>query len=102
MSKIIVEEFNVCHKFYNKIQLDCLKKFDHFSITHYVADNDFSIFVEFEPCFNIKEIIKYIKKAAAESDLYSYHWKVHRPLVDTRETSFADRKKENCISFSAM
>ena len=65
MSKIIVEEFNVCHKFCYKIQLDCLKKFGHFSITHYVADNDFSIFIEFEPCFNIKEIIKYIKKTAA-------------------------------------
>ena len=68
-------------------------------MTHCVTDNDFSIFIEFEPGFNIKEMISYIKKAAVESDLYSYHWKVHRPLVDTREAFFQTVKKKLVFLF---
>ena len=61
MSKINVEEFDECYKFWDKIQLFCLKKFGDFSMTHYVADNDFSFFFELEPGTNIKEMINYIK-----------------------------------------
>ena len=42
-------------------------------MTHYIADNNFSIFIEFEPGFNIKELINYTKKVAVQSDLISYH-----------------------------
>ena len=63
MSKIIAEEFDACHKFCDKFQLDCFKNFGDFTMTHYVVDNDFSIFIEFEPGFNIKEMINYKKRS---------------------------------------
>ena len=96
----IIEEFDACHKFCDKIQINCIKKFGDFSMTHYVAYNNFSIFIEFVPGSNIEEIINYIKKQLLKmicivtTEKCLGHWSI-------AGTCFPDSKKEICISFSA-
>ena len=86
MVKIVVEEFDVCHKF---------------SMTHYVVANEFTIFVDFNQYnLDICNMIEYIKNEAVVSDLSTYHWKVHRSLIQVRKSlSFSDFEKNHVLIF---
>ena len=87
MSKIIVEEFDVCHKFMS----DCvqyilpLKDRKFVNLTHVVGSDDFIIFMSYDKKNfrgRIQQFIRDIIKEAQKSDLHKYHWAVHRPLVE--------------------
>ena len=57
MSKIVTEEFDACHKFFDEVLLTCSRLYGIFSMAHNVSDNEFAIFIEFNPEFNINEMI---------------------------------------------
>ena len=87
MSKVIVEEFDVCHNF----MTDCVRyilpfnyrKFVH--LTHLVSSDSFTIFVSYDKerfGDRIQQFIQEIIKEGQKSDLYRYHWKVHHSLVE--------------------
>ena len=82
MSKIILPEFDVCHNFVNEIRCVFSQQFGKFSMTHNVLDTDFTIFIEYNAwLFNIDNIIMYIQDSPCKSDLQTYHWKAHRPII---------------------
>ena len=68
MSKIIVPEFDICHKFVNDIRRSINSKyFDFSSLTHYVSDCEFNIFIScnlslFDIAALVFEICKRSKK----------------------------------------
>ena len=73
MSKIIIPEFDICHKFVNEIRNVFSKQFGKFTMTHNVSDTDFKIFIENIPgFFDIDSIITNIQDAAIQSDLSTY------------------------------
>ena len=90
MSKIVVEKFEVYHKFISEF-LDFIlpigqRKF--VQIEHNVSCEDFVIFIgydkdEFE--HKIDEFVKDITKKPPMSELYRYHWAVQCPLVEERK-----------------
>ena len=51
-------------------------------MTHNVLDTDFTIFIEYNAwLFNIDNMIMYIQDSPCKSDLQTYHWKAHRPII---------------------
>ena len=87
MSKIIVEVFDVFHNFMSACVRYILplnyRKFVH--LTHLVGSDSFTIFVRYDKenfGDTIQQFIQDIINEAQKSDLYIYHWKVHRPLVE--------------------
>ena len=87
MSKIIAPALDICHKFVNDIRRSINSKyFDFYSLTHYVSNCEFSIFISYIPSlFDIDALGFEIYKKAKESDLSTYGWKAHRPLVERRK-----------------
>ena len=81
MSKIVVEEFDVCHKFMNEEikYFVPVKKRKYVEISHVVGCSDFGIFVSYDKNnFGGKiKIFSKIIKEARKSDLARYRWKVH-------------------------
>ena len=76
MSKRIVPEFDVCHKFVNEIRYVFSQQVGKFAMTHNVSDVDFTIFIEYNLwMFDIDSMIAYIQDAAIKSNLSTYHWK---------------------------
>ena len=107
MSRIIVPEFDICHKFVNDIRRSINSKyFDFYSLTHYVSDCEFNIFISHNPSlFGIDALVFEICKKAKEGDLSTYGWKTHRPLVERRNNfKFPpdNFEKEVFISFSVV
>ena len=87
MSKIIVEEFDVCHNFMSVcvqyILLANHRKFVH--LTHLVGSDSFTIFVSYDKenfGDRIQQFFQEIIHEAQKNDLYRYNWKVHRSLVE--------------------
>ena len=73
MSKIIIPDFDICHKFVNEIRHVFFKQFGKFTMTHNVSDTDFTIFIEYNPgLFDIDSIITNIQDAAIQSDLSTH------------------------------
>ena len=104
MSKIVVPELDVCHKFVNNVRRNISDKFFNFyEITHWVGDEEFTIFISYDPVlFDIDALIVYIVESAKNSDLVTYHWKVHKPLIHKRDNlklKDNDFEKEVVISF---
>ena len=90
MSKVVVEEFDVCLKFISEVFKLILpteqRKF--VQIEHNVSCNDFVISIgydkdEFE--HKISEFVRDIIKESQKSELYRYGWAVHHPLVEERK-----------------
>ena len=83
MSNIVVQEFDVCHKFVLKINRSIsLDQSPKCEITHNVACDEFSIFIGFTQAqFDIDALIANIVEDIKKSNLYQHGWKVHRPLV---------------------
>ena len=106
MSKIIIPEFDICHKFVNEIRHVFSTQFGKFAMTHNVSDTDFTIFIEYSPgLFDIDSITTYIQDAAIKSDLSTYNWNVHRPMIykmDAQQFSDNDFKKEVVSNFSVI
>ena len=76
MSKRIVPEFDVCHKFVNEIRHVFSQQVGKFAMTHNVSDVDFTIFIKYNLwMFDIDSMIAYIQDAAIKSNLSTYHWK---------------------------
>ena len=106
MSKIILPEFDICHKFVNDTRRRSInsKYFDFYSLAHYVSDYEFNIFISYNPpLFDIDALVFEICKKAKESDLSTYGWKAHRLLVDRRNNfkfTLDDFEKKVVISFS--
>ena len=83
MLKIVVQEFDVCHKFVQEIRhYIASDQISKCTITHNVSCGEFSIFIGFASghC-DIDALIFKITKKAKESDLYQNKWKVHRALI---------------------
>ena len=74
MSKIILSEFDICHKFVNDTRRSINSKyFDFYSLTHYVSDCKFNIFISYNsPLFDIDALAFKICKKVKESDLNTY------------------------------
>ena len=86
MKKIIVEEFDACHKFLESTDRFILPPKDRkfIQITHLVGCDELFVFVSYDKKefdHRIKEFIGSIIKEAQKSDLYSYHRAVRRTLV---------------------
>ena len=86
MSKLILPEFDIYHKFVNDTRRSINSKyFDFYSLTNYVSDYEFNIFISYNPpLFDIDPLVFEICKKAKESDFSTYGWKAHRPLVERR------------------
>ena len=66
MSKIVIPEFDVCHKFSEKIKTEIpIEQRDIRDFTHNVSSKEFSIFIGFTSgCFDIDALIlRIIEKA---------------------------------------
>ena len=85
MAKIVVDEFDVAHKFVDEIVcfLLPLEIRKYTEISHVVGCSDFVIFVS----FNKKNFGGEIRNVS------SYGWKVHRPLIE-------ETKNQNCYRFT--
>ena len=86
MSKIIVEEFDVCHKFMESCVQHILpfNEREFVSLTHLVSCDEFIIFLSYDKeKFGNKtqQFVQDMIKETQKSDLYKYNWKVHQPLV---------------------
>ena len=91
MSKITVDEFEVCHQFMQCCVSYILplheRKFA--DLTYLVSCNESIIFVSYDKKNfggRIQQFIQAIIKEANENDLYRYHCKAHRPLVEETVT----------------
>ena len=83
MSKIVIPEFDVCHKFSEKIRREIpIEQREKCDFTHNVSGKEFSIFIAFASgCFDIDALILKITEEAKKSDLSSFEWKTHRPIL---------------------
>ena len=100
-------EFGIFHQFVNQIRrIISSKLFNIYSLTHHVSEEEFNIFIAYNPALcDIDALIVYITEATKCSDLFRYHWKVHRLLVHKRDNlKFTDDNftKEVVISFSVI
>ena len=105
--KIAVPEFGICHQFVNQMRRNISSKFfDFYSLAHHVSDEEFNIFIAYNPAlFDTDALIVHITVATKSSDLFRYHWKVHRSPVHKRDNlKFTDDDftKEVVISFSVI
>ena len=82
------------------------QQFGKFAMAHNVSDIDIKIFIEYNlGTFDIDSMIVYIQDAAIKSDLSTYHWRVHRPLIykgDAQQVLGNDFKKEVATDFSTV
>ena len=64
MSKIILPEFDICHKFVNDTRKSINSKyFDFYSLVHYVSDCEFNLFISYNPpMFDIDALVSEICK----------------------------------------
>ena len=89
MSKIVIEEFEVCHKFIFKVVEFILPIRQKLLVqVEHVSCEDFVIFIRYDKHkfqHKIDEFVKHIIKEAQKSELYRYGCKVHRPLVKERK-----------------
>ena len=74
MTKIILPEFDICHKFVNDARGSINGKyFDFYSLTHYASDCKFNIFISCNPLlFKIDALNSEICKKGKESDLFQF------------------------------
>ena len=101
-SKIVVNEFYVCHKFVNDLERYC-RHIDS-AITYRVSCEDFVIFIVYNDSSAklIEEQLAYIKKKAYVDRLDQYDWKIHRLLVEKKKThSYSNYKNIVQIIFTA-
>ena len=96
MAKIVIEGFDVCHKLVDEEvrYLLPIEKQEFIEISHVEGCNEFIIFVSYDKKNfggEIKQFISDIIQKAKESDLYQYHWKVHRPIVEETKNWPCDR-----------
>ena len=90
MSKIVIEQFEFCHKFIFEVVKFILPILQRMlvQVEHNVSCEDFVIFIRYDKDkfqHKIDEFVKDIIKEAQKSELYRYGWKVHRPLVEERK-----------------
>ena len=108
MAKIMIEEFDVCHKSVDEeIQYLLPNERRKFvEISHVVGCNEFIIFVSYDKKIfgsDIEQFISDIIQKAKQSDLHQYHWKVHRPIVEKTKNWPCDRFIDRFnISFTAV
>ena len=107
MSKTILSKFDICHKFVNDARRSINSKyFDFHSLTHYVSDCEFNIFISYNsPLSDVDALVFNICKKVKESDLNSYVSKAQRPLVKRRNNlKFMpeDFQMKVVISFSVV
>lgn len=76
-----MENINVSQSFFNEVFFRC-------RIIHVMSEHD------------ADKIISTITKAALESDLSHYLWKVHRPLVEVHDIININYTKVISINFS--
>ena len=90
MSKIVAEEFDVCHKFVDeeiKYFLP-IEKRKSVEISHVVGCSDFVIFISYDKknfSAVIKNFVSKIINEAKKSDVATYRWRFRRPLVEERK-----------------
>ena len=82
MSKIGIEEFEVCHKFISEVVnfILLIEQGKFVQVEHNVSCEDFVIFIGYDKDRfgqKIDEFVKDIIKEAQKSELYRYHWAVH-------------------------
>lgn len=87
MSKIVVEDFNVCNKFVEKVRLMLwLEQKKYVDISHNVFCSDFLFFISYDHKYvHIKTFISDILQEATESELFRFGWKVHQVLVEEKK-----------------
>lgn len=85
MSKIVIEEFDACHKFVDEIEF-------FVEISHVVSCDGFVIFVSYDLRGEIQQFICDIIGEAKKNDLYRHGWKVYRRLIE-------ETKNEDCYRF---
>ena len=101
-SQIVVNEFDVCHKFVNDLECNC-RHIDS-AITRRVSCEDFVIFIDYNDSSAklIEEKLAYIKKKAYVDRLDQYCWKIQRPLVEKNKSpSYSNYKNIVQIIFTA-
>ena len=86
MNKIVIEDFDACHKFVNEMvqYILPLKKRKFVEISHVVGRNDFTIFVSYDKDnfeHEIRQFTSEIVQKARKSDLGCY-WKVSQPIFE--------------------
>ena len=83
MSKIVIPEFDACHKFSEKIRREIpIEQREKCNFTHNVSYKEFSVFIGFTSvCFDIDVLLLKITEEAKKSDLSSLRWKTHRPIL---------------------
>lgn len=86
MDKIVIEDFDACHKFVDEVvqYILPLKKRKFVEISHVVGRNDFTIFVSYDKYHfdhEIRQFISGIVQKARKSDLGCY-WKVSQPIFE--------------------
>ena len=79
-TKIVVPEFDVCHKFVDDLVRNCSNI--GCQITHNVSCDDFIIFLDYNDSSArlINNVVTYILKKIYADKLDLYHWKIYRPL----------------------
>lgn len=94
MSKIVIEEFDACHKFVDEIEFFVLpiEKRKFVEISHVVSCDDFVIFVSYDLRGEIQQFICDIIGEAKKNDLCRHGWKVYRRLIE-------ETKNEDCYRF---
>lgn len=87
MSKIVVEELDVCCKFFEKVRLTpSPKQRMYVDISHNVSCSNFVIFISYDHKYvHIKTFISDILQEATESELFRFGWKVHQILVEEKK-----------------
>ena len=98
MAKIVVEEFDVAHKFADEIVCFLLpfEKTEYIEISHVVGCSDFVIFVSYDKQKFGGEIRNFLSKIcdeAKKSDLSSCGWKVHHSVIE-------ETKNQDCYMFT--
>ena len=98
MVKFIVSEFDVCHKFSDKIRKDFFKQGENVSFTHNIYCGSFTIFLGFckENNFNIDVFVEKAIDLATKSNLCSHGWKVHCTLVNKGKYMKCSKDDHNC------
>ena len=99
MSKIVIPEFDVCHKFSEKIKREIpIEQRNICDFTHNVSSKEFSIFIGFTSgCFDTDALMLKITEGDKKSDLSSFGWETHRPFL--HRLSPKDFEHEVVITF---
>ena len=91
MSKIVVEELDVCCKFFEKVRLTpSPKQRMYVDISHNVSCSNFVIFISYDhKDFHVKTFISDILEEAIKSELFRFGWKVHWPLIEEKKCTLS-------------